>query len=236
MEKKSNPIVTYVIGIIFCAVMCILAFVVNKDVILDNYTEFYSMEEKEGVKKDAYVELYVDGVIGNYAETTHTVNFIPTGKDQHYMLWLSNDEIISLTVKDKKLIAKLDEICDDTWDYIESESEEYNVKGTTVKGVINTLDPEIEGYYKQWLNETGIAEAGLDVNYVAIDTTKTRGNSLFMVLFFLAGGVACVVGLVISIKKKKAEEEASQFASNFRATNVEDTFMDQFNNDNNNNF
>lgn len=221
--KKENSIITPIICAILFTIVGVFLFVSERDVLFDNPVEFYELAEKGGIEKDVYVELYVDGVIGNYAETKHYTNFIPTGTDQHYMLWLQNEEIISLTLTDKKVMEKLDRICDDTWEYIESDAEYYNVQGTTIKGKIYSIDPEIKGYYKQWLDETGITDAGLVVNYFTIDASVTPLKQWLYLLFCLAMVVGSIVWIVIALKKKKDAKEAEEFAMKLREANAANT-------------
>lgn len=105
------------------------------------------------VRTDSYL------VLGNFAETKHYINgIIPAGKEQHYAIVLGDDnmdditdaKIIVLTVKNKKTIKKLDELAnDDNANFSDA---------IAIEGQIRTLDPEIEGYYRDALASSGIAD------------------------------------------------------------------------------
>ena len=62
-----------------------------------------------------YVEFDVNSVLGNYAETKHTTNGIPTGTDQYFVVWTDDDSFISIKVKNKKDVETLNNIVDETW-------------------------------------------------------------------------------------------------------------------------
>ena len=110
-----------IIAIMFFA-FAILSIVVNKNQMLGQTVDFYNLYKgtTESIKKDSYVDIPIDGVVGNYAYTKHTTYFIPTGTDEHYIIWLDDGAFISLKVKDKSDINALDSITEKTWDVIDS--------------------------------------------------------------------------------------------------------------------
>lgn len=125
-------------------------------------------QKDDHVRTDSYL------VLGNFAETKHYINgIIPAGKEQHYAIVLGDDnmdditdaKIIVLTVKNKKTIKKLDELAnDDNANFSDA---------IAIEGQIRTLDPEIEGYYRDALASSGIADY-CDYYTVAVDATQTR--------------------------------------------------------------
>ncbi|MBQ9610164.1 MAG: hypothetical protein IJV15_12070, partial [Lachnospiraceae bacterium] len=117
-EKKS----TIVLRIIVCGLFAVLLvgfgifnLIKHADYYFGSAKNIDDMLAAGNVEKDEYVSIGVDAVFDWYAETTHKVNGIPTGKEQHCIVWLSNGDIISLTVKGKKNYNKIDEIIDATW-------------------------------------------------------------------------------------------------------------------------
>ncbi len=197
------------------SLLCILFFwglgvalvIGGKDVILDNARDFYEVEASGGVEKDDYVSLYVDGVIGNFAETKHYTNMIPTGKDEHYIILLENQEFIPVIVKNKKIQSEFDRICEETWNYLDNTSKDGETttrpKGITVKGVVATLNPEIEGYYKEWLESMGVSPDENKVYYVTLDTTQTKMSVIGMALLSIAIGLMNLWFVITSIRKRK---------------------------------
>ncbi len=157
----------------------------------------------------------MDAALDWYAETKHYTNGIPTGKDKHCVIWLSDYEFISLTVKGKKNIEKLDKIIDETWEYLNYETDELPSK-VTFKGELTTMDSEISDYfydYAQWQGLT--SENGYTVYYMTIDATTTQAGGILWIL-----GAALIEGLIIfalikTIKDNKEEKlaEAARLAN-----------------------
>lgn len=212
-KKKENSVASGVIVTVLFSLLLVLVLLVNMNILLGNSVDFYEQEAGEGIKKDKYVSLKVDGVLMNYAETKHTVNFIPVGKDQHYILWLDNDIVISLTVKNKKLCKQLNKIYDETWDYIDGKRDTLPT-GITVKGTIHTMDPEVESYYKQGLSMMGISSANMsNIYYVTIDCTDTFMSAVGYIVFMLVM-IAIGIGMIVDAKKKRKQQEAAAAAMN----------------------
>ena len=90
-KGKANDKITGIICAVFFIFLAVMLCIIDKDVLADNATDLYDLIDDNAELKDQYVELYVDGVIGNYAETEHKINgIIPSGTDQHYLLWLDD--------------------------------------------------------------------------------------------------------------------------------------------------
>ena len=198
--KRKNSKVGLIVGTIFFFFITILLFVIQKDVIFDNSVKFYDSFESGKPKKGSFVELTVDGVIGNYAETKHTTNGVPTGKDQHFIIWLDNDNFISLKTNNKKLIKELNEISDYTWDYVDGLRTDLPKK-ITIKGSIESMDSEMTGFYNDWIIDE--MDCGDRAYYLEIDTTETPGTYRLMVGIFAVLGIGCLIALIFSIKKEK---------------------------------
>jgi len=250
-NNKATAIIMMLVGIVFCA----LNAIPNIKALTNNSVNIYDLIEEEGeVPVGTYVEIPVDAVIGNYAETEHTTNGIPTGTDQHYMIWLDTEEFISLTVKNKDIISQLDSICDDTWDFIDGFNRDLP-KPTSYYGVVVRLDSELQGYFKQWTYQLGISDS--DCYFVSVDLSKNQKSVMMLSLvgfLIFAGGLAWF----IAENKKGADTfGASSYNANGAANYQPDTTMqgynfevtdnttgeteagntaDSYNNNNNNNF
>jgi len=208
---------------IFFFVLAILSVVIHKDQLLGNPTNFYDMYDgtTESIKKDTFIDIPIDAVIGNYAYTKHTTYFIPTGTDEHYLIWLDDEAFISLKVKDKSTINELAAMEDKTWEVLDSVDENGNYTKELplpmhVKGTIHTIDYEIEGYMKEALNQIGATDYGYPVHYVEIDLTANQSSAWFQTIMCVA---FCILGVVFfitennAIKKQKAFAGASAAAS-----------------------
>ena len=176
---------------IFMAFMC---YITHKDVLADNATDLYDLIDNNKELKEQYVELYIDGVIGNYAETQHKINgFIPAGTEQHYLIWLEDGTFISVTAKNKDLLSQLDAISNDTWNYIEEKTDTLD-KSIIVKGMLSPMNTEIQGYCNEWLDSLGISHS--DMRYVTINTGVTLSfvlGELGICLLFIAFSVFLII-------------------------------------------
>ncbi len=157
-------------------------------------------QKDDHVRTDSYL------VLGNFAETQHRINgIIPAGKEQHYAIVLGDDDmddisdakIIVLTVKNKKTIEKLEELAND--DYADFSD------AIAIEGQIRTPDPEIEGYYRDALEDSGITDY-CDYYTVALDATQTRLSGWLLVIGALAVGVICIVAFAKINKQIKNEK------------------------------
>lgn len=217
MKQKKNSSVKVLLFALIALVMGIAAFVL---IVTDidwlfgqkprNINE-YVMDDGVAPPKDEHISIDVDAVLGNYAETKHRINgFIPAGTDQHYIIWLDDNGAISLTVKNKKMIDKLNEICDDTWDYIDGVSD-FLPDGFTIEGQVSTLDPEVLGYYNEYLEEMGFTTSGYPIYTVTIDTTATKLKSWCLIGFSLVCMIICIIAMVNTIRAIKREKQYSQY-------------------------
>ena len=122
--------------------------------------------------KDKFVSVDIDAIIDIYAETNRTYNFIPVGKDNHYIVWLDDGSMISLAIsgKDKEIEA----IINSTWDYLDEKTDYLTDKPLHVEGIINSLSGDVREYYDEALNYFGIDESVAAIHYYEIDATESR--------------------------------------------------------------
>ena len=205
-NKKGGAVFSLVMGIIFVLFAGIL-FIGDMDYLLGGKAKDLNEiaanvcpQKDDHVRTDSYL------VLGNFAETKHYINgIIPAGKEQHYAIVLGDDnmdditgaKIIVLTVKNKKTIKKLDELAnDDNANFSDA---------IAIEGQIRTLDPEIEGYYRDALASSGITDY-CDYYTVALDATQTRLLGWLRVIGALAIGVLCIVAFAKINKQIKNEK------------------------------
>ena len=216
-KGKANDKITGIICAVFFIFLAVMLCIIDKDVLADNATDLYDLIDDNAELKDQYVELYVDGVIGNYAETEHKINgIIPSGTDQHYLLWLDDGTFISLTTRNKDLMSKLDAICDNTWDYIDYKTDVLD-KSITIKGKIGSMDTEIKGFCNEWLDQLEVSHS--DMRYVSINADTSRGSVLgYVGICLLLAGVGVFVFINAVNNEKKAAYNA-QVVSSYQAMN-----------------
>ena len=233
-EKKSSII----LRIIFCGLFA--ALLVGFGIFnLINHADYYFGSAKNiddmlvagNVEKDEYVSIGVDAVFDWYAETTHKVNGIPTGKEQHCIVWLSNGDIISMTVKGKKNYAKIDEIIDATWAAWDDETGMTALHTPVVfEGKITNVGYEVKQYYDEYVGD--MENAGFFDYYgtryyeLTIDTTD---NKMSMLMWYIGGAlivVLMVFGVISGVKDIKKLDAAKNAGYDANAYNT------QFNQDN----
>lgn len=205
-NKKGGAVVCLIFGIIF-VLLAIVCFIGDMDYLLGGKAkDLNEIAANTRPQKDDHVRTDSYLVLGNFAETRHYINgVIPSGKEQHYAIVLGNDDmddiseakIIVLTVKNKKTIEKLDELAND--DYADFSD------AIAIEGQIRTLDPEIEGYYRDALEASGIMDY-CDYYTVALDATQTRLYGWMIVAGALAIGVICIIAFAKVNKQIKNEK------------------------------
>lgn len=175
--------------------------------------DIYDMISDEGKPQEGeYVSIKVDAVVDWYAEPKHTINgFIPAGKEKHCIIWLDDDEFISMTIKGKKNIEKIDNLVDDTWDYINGYA--YSLpEPVEFKGKIEPLSGEVLGYYRDAIRAMGANTGEFTVYEMTLDTTETKFKSI-LILCSLVALDALGIFLIVSAVKRKREPEMPQMAN-----------------------
>ncbi|MBQ8924332.1 MAG: hypothetical protein IJ053_06005 [Lachnospiraceae bacterium] len=216
-EKKSSII----LRIIFCGLFA--ALLVGFGIFnLINHADYYFGSAKNiddmlaagNVEKDEYVSIGVDAVFDWYAETTHKVNGIPTGKEQHCIVWLSNGDIISMTVKGKKNYEKIDEIIDATWAAWDDETGTTGLHTPVVfEGKVTSVGYEVKQYYDDYIRD--MEDAGFFEWYgtryyeLTIDTTDNKMSTLMWYIGGLLIVVLMVWGVVSGVKDIKKSKTAN---------------------------
>ncbi len=209
-KKRTGAIVLLSVLTVLFLFLGFVMFVSDMDYLISKKTTTIGgTEEWNRPQKDDHVTVENYAVLGKYAQTKHYINgFIPSGTEYHYILWLDNDAAVSVTVKNKKMIEELDNLETLTWEVLNGTSDYYpDVEELT--GKVSTMDPEIEGYFDDYLDEIGFTESGFDVYYVTIDTTETWLMSWMYVLFFVVLAVICIISIIANVKKGKKEKLAA---------------------------
>lgn len=215
MEQKS--IVGNVFTVILFGALFVLLLVIDMDFLFAKEpTDIFQLIEEQGEPaKGDYVSVDVDAVIEYYAETKHTTNGIPTGKERHYLIWLDDTSFISLTVKGKENYKIMDEIMYATYDYLDGYVD-YLPMPVEFTGRVNNMHPEIEDYYQDTLELWNISEAdGMTIYYVSVDTTDTPLRA-WLILGTLA--IIEIISVVLLIRDVKYNKMLKSQAAAARAT------------------
>ena len=226
--KKHNAgqVIVLAMCMLLMFVMAFVMFVGDSDYLLGKEARDVMDYADDGVAppKGIHIKVNVDACLGNYAETQHKINgIIPAGKEEHYIVWLDNNAALSITVKNKKTINKLNSIIDDTWDYLDGASDTLP-SSITIEGQVNTMDSELEGYYDDYLEDMGFADSGFPIYYVTVDNTDTRATGWLIVGVLLVIGIGCLIGMISIIKAIKREKAAAENVQNTYAGNDANVF------------
>ena len=156
-------------------------------------------------QKGDYATFNVRFVLGNYAETKHTINgFIPAGTEQHYVIILDDGSLMSLTLKNKSDIEKLEAMVDPTWNYLTGEGE-YPLQVIEMTGQIKSSNSEIRGYFNDALRKVGATTDIFPHIYddLTLDATDSRLHYFIIVGVILLLAAGCIVLVFVSKKKLK---------------------------------
>ena len=212
-QQKRTQILCFVLAGFFIALAALLV-VMDWNYMIKGETKDLTAEIANGnapVKGD-YVSLNVSYVLGNYAETKHKRYFITTGTDQHYAVLLRGADqtmcVMSVKLKDKSDIEKLESMVDPTWNFISGQTDVMPMDTITLTGCVSTMDSQIKGFYNEALSGAGVDTAdGVTVYDLTLDATETRLSKFLIVFGLLAiGGLSILAAFMIRSKIKKIDQ------------------------------
>ncbi len=185
-KTKGPSLATLIVPIMFLA-FGIISLILYSDLIFGTKVSNINKLLQQGTlsaNEDSFVELDVDAVLDNYAETSHKRNGFTVGKDQHYLVWLDDDSMIAVSVKSKSDVNAMNEIMDKTWDYIDGKTEVFTDTPLHLKGKLQKMSFEMKNYYQKSLDYFGITSADRDIHYYVIDCTDSRLLAILITAFF----------------------------------------------------
>ena len=195
-----------IVGILMLAGAA-FTLVSNSEIIFSsNVTDINKLLQQGTIESnvDSFVDIKIDAVLDNFAETTHKTNGITTGKDQHYLVWLDDDSVIAVSVKNKKLVSELNRIMDETWDYLDEKRDDFTENTVEVKGKIKKMSTEMRKYYQESLDYIGVGEAGFGVHYYQVDCTMSRLMYMIISAVLLVLGLLLIIAFIVTRKKLSA--------------------------------
>ena len=153
---------------------------------------------------DQWISYEVIACLGCYAEGTESYNFIPTGHEYYYMVWMADGSIMPLSVSKKADREYLDALTEATYDYLDDKTKLIEMEPRTFLGTVETQKSDADKYYREALRYLEISEAdGWVVRNVLLDCTKSRASYIL-----LCGGVMMipVIGITTTIVTAKKEK------------------------------
>jgi hypothetical protein len=210
--SMGGGILLIIVGVVL-AFLGVCTFIGDSDFIFNGADDINTMIEELRLNPGEYTSVRIDANFGAYAETLHMINgVIPAGKEQHYIVWLDDGSLISVTVKGSSKYDKMDAIEEQTYEYIDNGGT--LGKSITYVGKISTISGDLKKYYREALDYLGADDSSANIRYLDIDTTETKGSIIGICVLFLVMGIAMAaggIGLIKSGKKKK--EAAAQIAN-----------------------
>ena len=196
MKKKQSPSWVLLVGAIFFLALAILCVILYSDLMFGTKVSNINKLLQQGTLESnsgSYVEMDIDAVLDNFAETSHKKYGITIGKEQHYLVWLDDDSMIAVSVKGSKNVDAMNEIMEKTWDWVDGKTEDLTDTPLHLKGKIGKMDTELKTYFQQSLNHFGITSADRDIHYYQIDCTDSRLMTMLMTAFFFVLFILFVV-------------------------------------------
>lgn len=201
--KKS--ITGNIIWVVVTGIILLVYAINNLPALLAKPKDINDVIAEEGTpEKGQYVTIGVDAVVDWYAETEYKINgVIPAGTKRHCIVWVNDTTFISMTVKGDKNYDLIDDIIDETWDYLD---------GTTYAlptpkeftGKITSISSDVSSYYSQGCSAYGIYSSdGLTILQVDIDTTNGKGMGYTLLLIAVALFVGSIIFMIKDIKHNK---------------------------------
>lgn len=216
-NKRQGPsLATLIVPIMFLA-FGIISLILYSDLIFGTKVSNINKLLQQGTlsaNEDSFVELDVDAVLDNYAETSHKRNGFTVGKDQHYLVWLDDDSMIAVSVKSKSDIAAMEEIMEKTWDYVDGKTEVFTDTPLHLKGKLQKMSLEMKNYYQKSLDYFGITSADRDIHYYVIDCTDSRLLAILITAFFFVVAIPMLISFITGKARARraaiAAEEAAE--------------------------
>ena len=160
---------------------------------------------------DKWVSYEVVACLGKYAEKTESTNFIPTGHEYYYLIWMKDGSFMPISVSKKEDREYLDKLTDATYDYIDKKTDEIGMDPKVFTGTVKSQEAKAKTYYMEALNKMNIL--GKTKNTIYYELMDCSASKTYYRL--LAGGVLLipVLGYTVAIvniakaRKKPSKEE-----------------------------
>ena len=203
MNRQQRPGFTILIGVVLLLAGIALTVHDREFLLTGNTVDLNEILQSGGeAPRDKYVTYAMTTPLGNYAESKTTYAFIPMPflTAQLYGFIGEDGNLMSIKVRDKKLIQELDAQLDAFY----SDEEAQSAPAVTVTGCVNTIKPELRGYYEDYMWSMGMKEEDIQnhpISYICIDTTKTRAGQAIFYTLAIVLGIFMIVSGIKGLKK-----------------------------------
>ena len=162
---------------------------------------------------DKWVSLEVVACLGKYAEKTESTNFIPTGHEYYYLVWMKDGSFMPISVSKKEDREYLDNLTDATYAYIDKETNDIEMDPKVFIGTVKSQEAKAKTYYDEALVKMNIkGNTTHTIYYDIMDCSSSKTHYRL-----LAGGVLLIpilgytVAFVNIAKQKKKPSKEEQF-------------------------
>lgn len=200
---KGIALVVFVAS--FCAL--VLNIVRHNSYLFNNAVNINDINLDDIDNLPEYVTVPVDGVFGCFAYTTgrgdmrfdYAPKIRSAYEKHHYMIWLEDDKILTLTISKGEREEELEQKENETWDYLNS------LTGADIKAFPKASDfigrvKEMEWRMKRTFNtaaeEMGITTDRFKIYYLEVDCAdESKGSIIWTLCFLMAVYIAagCVL-------------------------------------------
>jgi len=210
-KTKGPSLATLIVPVMFLA-FGIISLILYSDLIFGTkVTNINKLLQQGtvGANVDSFVEMDIDAVLDNFAETSHKRNGFTVGKDQHFLVWLDDDSMIAVSVKSKSDVKAMEDIMEKTWDYLDEKADDFTDTPLHLKGKLQKMGTEMKGYYQKSLDYFGLTSADRDIHYYVVDCTDSQLLAILVTAFFFVVAIPMLVSFISGrAKAKRAALEA----------------------------
>lgn len=216
MEKVKKVLLVVFVMMFFIGIIPVTDFGKMKKYQNNEVTDLANLGYRQMQTGDL-VSGKVDYVLDTVAEEYETKFGIRTSDDStklYYIISLPNSYAVYET-SNKEEYDTLDKICNETWDYLNSEdgSAPAPTSSLMIQGEVKKMDDKVAGYFKDWFKEQAdFSDEDFEKNteVYMISRTKFDGfqRSVYTGIGLAAvGAVGLIVLLVLKIKAKKQSSQ-----------------------------
>lgn len=185
MKSQAKLLILSTVALIFFGVA---AFFLRNLIFGDVAGTYEQAAANRPAYNDMWVSLDVVACLGKYAEKTESTNFIPTGHEYYYIVWMKDGSFMPISVSKKKDREYLENLTNATYDYIDKKTQDIAVQPRTFIGTVKSQETKARNYYDQALTRLNIkGNTTKTIYYELMDCSSSKTHYRL-----LAGGVLLI--------------------------------------------
>ena len=208
MKSQAKLLILSTIALIFFGVA---AFFMRNLIFGDVAGTYEQAAANRSAYNDMWVSLDVVACLGKYAEKTESTNFIPTGHDYYYIVWMKDGSFMPISVSKKEDREYLENLTNATYDYIDKKTQDIAVQPRTFIGTVKSQETKAKNYYDQALTRLKIkGNTTKTIYYELMDCSSSKTHYRLLVggvLLIPVLGYAVAFAGIAKRKKMMASQE-----------------------------